>query len=50
MTAQRWTGPLERVDDYRWRIPQSYDPGMRVPGMIFADERLLKDIANDQAL
>ena len=50
MTAQRWTGPLERVDDYRWRIPASYDPGMRVPGMIIADERLLKDIANDQAL
>lgn len=34
---------------HRWRIPASYEPGMRVPGIIFADERLLQDIARDQA-
>src|SRR3989338_7156402 len=45
-----WSGPLEKIDDYRWRIPQSYDPGMRVPGMIIADESLLKDVLRDQSL
>ena len=47
---ETWQGPLEKLDDYRWRIPQSYERGMRVPGLIFADERLLKDIQGDQAL
>ena len=41
---------LEKIDDYRWRIPRSYKPGMRVPGLIYADERLLKDICRDNAL
>lgn len=47
---QAWEGPLEKLDDYRWRIPTSYDRGMRVPGLIFADESLLREIKNDQAL
>ena len=45
-----WQGPLERIDEYRWRIPASYDPGMRVPGLVFADEKLLADIRKDEAL
>jgi len=28
--------PLEKIDDYRWRIPRGYKPGMRVDGLIFA--------------
>ena len=27
---------LERVDAYRWRIPQSYQPAMHVPGLVYA--------------
>ena len=42
--------PLEKIDDYRWRIPKSYKPGMRVPGIIYADEKLLKDIRQDKAM
>ncbi|MFA5115544.1 MAG: RtcB family protein [Candidatus Omnitrophota bacterium] len=45
-----WQGKLEKIDDYRWRIPKSYKPGMRVPGIIYADEKLLKDIRQDKAL
>ncbi len=45
-----WLGKLEKIDDYRWQIPQSYKPGMRVPGMIYADEKLLKDILKDKSL
>jgi len=50
MKERAWTGPLEKIDDYRWRIPQSYDRGMRVPGLVFADEQLLADIKADQSL
>lgn len=45
-----WQGPIEKIDDFRWRIPQSYKPGMRVPGIIFADEKLLRGIRADKAL
>jgi tRNA-splicing ligase RtcB len=45
-----WKGVLEKIDDYRWRIPKSYKKGMRVDGLIYADEKLLKDIKKDKAL
>ncbi|MDP2754191.1 MAG: RtcB family protein, partial [Nitrospirota bacterium] len=41
---------LEKIDDYRWRIPKSYKPGMKVDGIIYADEKLLKDIYKDKAI
>ena len=41
---------LEKIDDFRWRLPKSYKDGMRVPGIIYADEKLLKDIRHDKAL
>jgi tRNA-splicing ligase RtcB (3'-phosphate/5'-hydroxy nucleic acid ligase) len=45
-----WEGHLEKIDAHRWRIPKSAKPGMRVPGIIYADDKLLKDIRNDNAL
>ncbi|MEW6685083.1 MAG: RtcB family protein [Candidatus Edwardsbacteria bacterium] len=45
---EEWKGPLEKVDDYRWLIPQTYQPGMRVPGLIYADEELIRQIRIDQ--
>lgn len=42
--------PLRKIDDYRWEIPMDYDPGMRVPGLIFCDEKLLQTLRKDQAL
>jgi tRNA-splicing ligase RtcB len=44
-----WSGKLEKVDDYRWRIPKSYKLGMRVDGLIYADESMLRQIIDDQA-
>lgn len=38
MAARR---PLEKIDDYRWRIPKSYKPGMRTDGIIYSTERML---------
>ncbi|MCE5268996.1 MAG: RtcB family protein [Planctomycetaceae bacterium] len=40
---------MERIDEYRWRIPKGYKMGMRVEGQIFADERLIEQIRGDQA-
>ena len=31
--AQNYTGPLERVDATRWRIPRSYKKAMNVDGL-----------------
>ncbi|HZU66470.1 MAG TPA: RtcB family protein [Ktedonobacteraceae bacterium] len=42
--------PLERVDPYRWRIPQRYNEEMRVPGMVYADDELIGQILEDNAL
>lgn len=39
---------LVRVDDYRWLIPRHGE--MRVDGLIFADENLMRDIRRDQAV
>jgi tRNA-splicing ligase RtcB len=44
-----YRGPLEQVDACCWRIPKSYKQGMRVDGLIFASERLLAQIKQDQA-
>jgi tRNA-splicing ligase RtcB len=49
MAKDAYHGPLEQVDECCWRIPRSYKPGMRVDGLIFADERLLLGIKQDQA-
>ena len=42
--------PLRKIDDYRWEIPVSYKEGMRVPGIIYTDEKLLKSIQADQSI
>ena len=42
--------PLEKIDKYTWRIPQKYKRGMRVPGMVFADEYLLEKMRTDLTL
>jgi len=49
MSKEGYTGPLEKIDECCWRIPKSYKPGMRVDGLIFADERLLQQVRADQA-
>jgi len=46
----KFEGPLNRIDDYRWEIPQSYKPGMRVPGLVYANEAMLGVIKEEQSL
>ncbi len=49
MGEQGFAGPLERIDETTWKIPRSYKPGMRVDGLIFANEELLEQARSDQA-
>ncbi|MBM3119535.1 MAG: RtcB family protein [Chloroflexi bacterium] len=46
----RWQGQLNKIDDYRWEIPKSYKPGMRVPGLVYADTSMLDVIRGEQSL
>ena len=41
---------LERIGDVRWRLPQTYRRGMRVPGLLFADVELLEQPGSEQVL
>ncbi|MCK4718053.1 MAG: RtcB family protein, partial [Thermoplasmata archaeon] len=50
-----WNGKIEQVDTYRWRIPEEYkgESGrlhMRTSGLIFADEEMMEQVRNDNAL
>lgn len=49
MSDKRYTGPLERVNDYCWRIPRSYKSYMRVDALIYASEAMIEAIKDDQA-
>jgi tRNA-splicing ligase RtcB len=44
-----WSGPLQKIDDWRWRIPRDYKHGMKVEGVIYAREKMIKAIRKDQA-
>jgi tRNA-splicing ligase RtcB len=44
----RWQGQLIKIDDYRWKIPESYKAGMKVPGLIYASKEMLESIREDQ--
>jgi tRNA-splicing ligase RtcB len=45
-----YNGPLEKIDNYRWRIPKSFMDSMRVDGLIYANDKLIDSIRKDSAL
>ncbi|MDD4308484.1 MAG: RtcB family protein [Thermoplasmata archaeon] len=45
-----WTGPINKLDDFRFEIPMSYKKGMRTAGIIFADTRMMDQVRKDNAL
>ena len=49
MVKQAYAGPLERTGECCWRIPKSYNPQMRVDGLIYASEQLIEQVRKDQA-
>ena len=42
--------PLQRIDKYVWEIPKDSQPGMRVPGRIYADDALIEKMRSDATL
>jgi tRNA-splicing ligase RtcB (3'-phosphate/5'-hydroxy nucleic acid ligase) len=50
MSKHAYEGPLERINDYSWRIPRAYRSDMRVDGIVYADDTLAQSIRHDQAL
>ncbi|MHB1001035.1 MAG: RtcB family protein [Armatimonadota bacterium] len=47
--CEEWQGPLEKIDDNRWLIPRSYKSCMNTDGIIYASEKLMSHIREDQA-
>jgi tRNA-splicing ligase RtcB len=39
---------VERIDEFRWRIPRTN--GMRVDGLVFASEEMMRDLEGDPCL
>jgi tRNA-splicing ligase RtcB len=48
--AQRWSGPIERIDEYRWRIPRKYKPEMRSDAIVYASGEMMREIRSDNSL
>jgi len=44
-----WKGELKRIDEYRWEIVKGTVPGMLTNAIIFADERMIPSICQDNA-
>ena len=40
----KWSQVLEKVDDFRWKIPASYRPGMRTDGVVYATGQMLTQL------
>ena len=41
---------LERLGPYLWQVPRDESRGMRVPGLVIADDRLIESIRSDASL
>lgn len=41
---------MKKIDENIWEIPQSFLPGMNVPGRVYADETLLEKMKLDRTL
>lgn len=50
MNSKTQNIPLEKITNWKWRIPSTYKAGMRVDGYLYASEEMLKAIQRDRAL
>ena len=44
-----WTGPLEKIDPFRYRIPASFKKCMTTDAVIFSDEKMIQSVKRDNA-
>lgn len=49
-SGTRWDAILERIDDFRYRIPQTYRTGMRVPAVVYSSPELIGHACHDLSL
>lgn len=49
-TGTKWDGVLKKIDDYRYVIPRSYKPEMRVDAVVYSSPQLLKHVCHDLSL
>jgi len=47
--SEKWSGPIKKLDDYRYEIPKEYKKGMQVPGIIYADKEMIEVVCQDQS-
>ncbi len=47
--SEKWAGLIRKLDDYRYEIPKEYKNGMKVPGIIYADEEMIETVCQDQS-
>lgn len=50
-----WNGPVIKLDDYRFEIPRNYrgktgNLKMKVPGLVYVDEKMLNQVRKDDSL
>jgi tRNA-splicing ligase RtcB len=44
-----WTGPLEKIDPFRYRIPKSFKKCMTTNAVIYSDEKMMESVKRDSA-
>ena len=44
-----WTGPMNKLDEFRFEIPRSFKPCMRTSAVIFADDKMIHSVKADSA-
>ncbi|MEA3494183.1 MAG: RtcB family protein [Candidatus Margulisiibacteriota bacterium] len=44
-----WQDVFEKVDEYRFKIPKSFQVGMRVDGLIYTNEAMIQHIYSEKA-
>ena len=45
-----WSGQIQKIDEYRWRIPRSHKSGMRTEGIVYTTEEMLAQVKKDESL
>jgi len=46
--AEQSSLKIQKIDEWRWRIPR--EGKMRTEGLVYADDKIMKDIQKDQSL
>jgi tRNA-splicing ligase RtcB len=44
-----WSGPIKKLDDFRFEIPSSYKPCMSTSAVIYSDDKLIQSVKADNA-